>query len=535
MVAGASCITCIPTAAADDWAELPLFRPLLTSPNLGEELNPSYYQQLLNDTAGYANTQALRNYQNNSTTYAAGKVDFAHGWVLPSPTQLSMLYGQLPFIASAITGAGGTALGYNQYWCSAEYSASNAWCVDFGTNYWSGYFTNVAKTTSCRVRAVRSFSNMAVVYDTSLTYQWNTGSTQPYINVSPSQTTTYTVTGTTEFGCSNTAEQTIIVGTGAAQTIYDTVCQGAGYEANGFTITEAETGTAGTLTRSRTLTTAGCSSNLTLQLMVKSPVAELVEATGCGSYIWNGVTYYESGNYTQTFTAANGCDSVVTLHLTVMPTLNLSHSPDTVVSACSSVTLWASGTDNISWTDAEGTLLGQGGTITFSPNHSSTLYLHGTSGQTTGTNMVYNGDFEQGNSGFQSDYYLAQSTLGTGGYAINTDVYNLWGTAHQYGYGGSGNYMIVDGANYANAVVWRQTINVQPNTTYNLSAQLVSIGDINYSTARVQFQINGTPLGSTIILPATLNQWQTFQAEWNSGTLTSAVISIIDVNTIIIC
>ena len=35
--------------------------------------NPSlYYQNLLNDTAGYANTQTIRNYQNNSTAYAAG-------------------------------------------------------------------------------------------------------------------------------------------------------------------------------------------------------------------------------------------------------------------------------------------------------------------------------------------------------------------------------------------------------------------------------------------------------------------------------
>ena len=32
--------------------------------------------------------------------------------------------------------------------------------------------------------------------------------------------------------------------------------------------------------------------------------------------IWNGLTYCASGDYVQTFTAANNCDSVVTLHLT---------------------------------------------------------------------------------------------------------------------------------------------------------------------------------------------------------------------------
>ena len=279
--------------------------------------NPSYYQNLLNDTAGYANTLTLRAYQNNNTTYAAGKVDFAHGWVLPSPAQLRVLYGQLPFIATAIANARGTALAYDWYWCSAERDASNAWRVNFGSGDYSGYFNYTSKSTSCRVRAVRSFSLTSVVYDTALTYQWNTGSTHPYVNVNPSQTTNYQVTATTDYGCSTTAEQTILVGTGSAQTIYDTVCQGASYEANGFSITEGETQTAGTLTRTRTMTTSGCSSNLTLQLRVNEPVASTCSATACEHYEWNGVTYYESGDYTQTFTAANGCDSVVTLQLTI--------------------------------------------------------------------------------------------------------------------------------------------------------------------------------------------------------------------------
>jgi hypothetical protein len=285
--------------------------------------NPSYFQQLLNDTAGYTNTQAIRNYQNNSTTYAAGKVDFVHGWVLPSPAQLSMLYGQLPFVANAITGAGGTAVASDNYWCSAENDASNAWIVTF-TN---GYLSSTTKTTSCRVRAVRSFTNSPITYDTALTYQWNTGSTQPFINVNPAQTTTYQVTATSDYGCSNTAEQTVLVGSGSAQTIYDTICKGAGYEVNGFTLTSAETGAAGTLTRTRTMTTSGCSSNLTLQLKVNEPETSTFSATATGNYTWNGVTYYESGDYTQHFNSAVGCDSVVTLRLTITPEVPL---PDNV-------------------------------------------------------------------------------------------------------------------------------------------------------------------------------------------------------------
>ncbi|MBR3797779.1 MAG: hypothetical protein IKK36_02520, partial [Bacteroidales bacterium] len=61
----------------------------------------------------------------------------------------------------------------------------------------------------------------------------------------------------------------------------------------------------------------GCDSVLTLHLTINQPLAELVEATACNSYEWNGETYTESGTYEKTFTASNGCDSVVTLHLTI--------------------------------------------------------------------------------------------------------------------------------------------------------------------------------------------------------------------------
>ena len=46
-------------------------------------------------------------------------------------------------------------------------------------------------------------------------------------------------------------------------------------------------------------------------------INELVEVTTCNSYTWNDITYTASGEYVQTFALPNGCDSVVTLHLTI--------------------------------------------------------------------------------------------------------------------------------------------------------------------------------------------------------------------------
>ena len=51
------------------------------------------------------------------------------------------------------------------------------------------------------------------------------------------------------------------------------------------------------------------------------PVYTSFDATVCfgDTYDWNGTIYTESGKYTQTFAAVNGADSIVTLDLTVLP------------------------------------------------------------------------------------------------------------------------------------------------------------------------------------------------------------------------
>lgn len=47
-------------------------------------------------------------------------------------------------------------------------------------------------------------------------------------------------------------------------------------------------------------------------------------ASSNGVYSWNGIVYTESGDYTQVFKMANGCDSVVTANLTIHPAIVLS-------------------------------------------------------------------------------------------------------------------------------------------------------------------------------------------------------------------
>ena len=45
--------------------------------------------------------------------------------------------------------------------------------------------------------------------------------------------------------------------------------------------------------------------------------------TAYDKYEWNGIEYTESGDYVQTIPMANGCDSIVTLHLTIVSTTGM--------------------------------------------------------------------------------------------------------------------------------------------------------------------------------------------------------------------
>lgn len=103
---------------------------------------------------------------------------------------------------------------------------------------------------------------------------------------------------------------------------------------------------------------AGCDSVITLELSILSNTGtDVIQA--CDSYLWiDGITYQASNNTAQhTLTNAAGCDSVVTLQLSLTQS---GHFPD-VISACDSYT-WIDGiTYTSSNNQAEFTLIDQFG------------------------------------------------------------------------------------------------------------------------------------------------------------------------------
>ncbi len=146
-----------------------------------------------------------------------------------------------------------------------------------------------------------------------------------------------------------------------------------------------------------------------------------------------------------------------------------------------------------------------------------------------GKNILVNGDFEQGNTGFSSEYSYNQWGQQAGDYNVGTLPLN-WAFSESCGdhTSGSGNYLSVMGNNTAKAV-WKQTVDVLPNTNYHFSYWMQSMQASNYSFTtdiKIRAKINGVALGDPYARTSskTCNDWLPFIHIWNSGNNTSVEI-----------
>ena len=150
-------------------------------------------------------------------------------------------------------------------------------------------------------------------------------------------------------------------------------------------------------------------------------------------------------------------------------------------------------------------------------------------------NIIVNGDFEAGSTGFTSDY-----VSGTGGpwgllsnegeYAISTSpslTHVNFANCPDHT-SGTGNMMVVNGAPFPNEKIWCQTVPVDPGSDYQFSAWMTSA--ISESPAVLQFSINGDLLGSPFGLTGVTCLWENFFENWNSDLATSAEICIVNQN-----
>ena len=138
-------------------------------------------------------------------------------------------------------------------------------------------------------------------------YTWNTNG-QTY-----TQTGQYTTVLTNAQGCDSTVtlDLTITQPNTGSETM--TECNSYTWNTNGQTYTQS-----GQYTEILT-NQSGCDSTVTLNLTINSSSSSTQTQTGIDSYTWsvNNETYTESGTYTAVITNAAGCDSTITLDLTL--------------------------------------------------------------------------------------------------------------------------------------------------------------------------------------------------------------------------
>lgn len=147
------------------------------------------------------------------------------------------------------------------------------------------------------------------------TYLWSNGSTNDSITVSPTQNSTYTVTVTGLNGSTSNLSVNVKVHPTYNIDLFDTICQGNQISFNGITLNQA-----GTYQESFQ-SINGCDSLVTLYLTVLAPKTSNNSKEACSSFMWNGTNYTTTGIYTFQTTTASGCDSVAVLNLTI-------HLPD---------------------------------------------------------------------------------------------------------------------------------------------------------------------------------------------------------------
>ena len=196
-----------------------------------------------------------------------------------------------------------------------------------GTSYTeNGFNVSEAGTYTQNLQTVNGCDSIVTltlsinpVANTTLSVAICDGTTYTENGFNVSEAGTYTQNLQTVNGCDSIVTLTLNVNPVANTNLTAAICEGTTYTENGFNVSEA-----GTYTQNLQ-TVNGCDSIVTLTLSVNPVESTTLSAAICEGTIYteNGFNVSEAGTYTQNLQTINGCDSIVTLNLTINPTYNI--------------------------------------------------------------------------------------------------------------------------------------------------------------------------------------------------------------------
>jgi hypothetical protein len=247
--------------------------------------------------------------------------------------------------------------------------------------------------------------------------------------------------------------------------------------------------------------------------------------------------------YTVTVTDGLGATDT-TPNIQLQAPVEITTSPNVTICNGASTNLSVSGsTSTYTWTaqPADGSITDPSlPNQTVSPTQTTTYTVTSTvvTNSSDALNLLTNGGFGAGNFGFESDYnYTPDNTAAKAqkAYGIVANP-RLWEPDFSTCTDRSTDndlMMVVDGSATAanNDRVWSQTVNgLKQNTDYIFSYWVQSVAAL--SPANLETQINGSVVG-TALAPSTACGWIRRFYRWNSGASNSAIITIIDRNTVV--
>lgn len=145
----------------------------------------------------------------------------------------------------------------------------------------------------------------------------------------PDSTQTYTVSGTDANGCFGTDQVVVAVNTPLINAGSDvTICAGDSLQLaatgvqspvwnNNIIDNQLFAPTTTTTYEVNGTDVNGCAGTDQVTVVVNPTVTTVLNEVTLGNYTLNGQTYSQSGTYTQTLTSQNGCDSIITLNLSI--------------------------------------------------------------------------------------------------------------------------------------------------------------------------------------------------------------------------
>jgi hypothetical protein len=152
-----------------------------------------------------------------------------------------------------------------------------------------------------------------------------------------------------------------------------------------------------------------------------------------------------------------------------------------------------------------------------------------------GGELITNGGFESGNTGFTVGYTYQCCSMSPGTYSVGSNPNTLNSFYASMAAHTGTNMLIVDVDATPNANAYATNVTVIANTTYFFSAWFADINGTYNNPPQLKFSINGVQVGTTVNVDPGANShaWTQFFVSWNSGAAAGSIpISIQNTNTI---